>query len=276
MASCECSKIKGETVKRKIIRQISVASAVCLLVAGFMILAARRTPAQSAELRIMTSDGMKPVVQELTPEIERATGRKLVAEFDSSKNLRDKIMSGEPFDAAIITSDVLDALIQQGKITAASRRDISRTGIGVGVRAGAPKPDISTPEALKRALLNAKFLSFNPSGASAVHINDMLARLGIADAMKPKLILDAAPGRPQQNVAEGKADLVVTLIPEIRFFPGVELVGPVPAEFQSYINFAAGVATNAHDAEGTQALIRFLTGPALPPVLKAKGMEPHQ
>jgi molybdate transport system substrate-binding protein len=263
-------------VNRKIKTALSLASAIFVLVAGFMILAARTTPAQTAELRIMTSDGMKPVVQELTPAIERATGRKLVAQFDSSKNLRDKIMAGEPFDAAIITSDVLDALIQQGKITAASRCDISRTGIGVGVRAGAPKPDVSTPEALKRALLNAKSLAFNPSGASAVHINDILARLGIADAMKPKLILNPEPGRPQQNVADGKADLVMTLIPEIRFFPGVELAGPVPAEFQSYINFAAGAATNAHDAAAANALIKFLTGPAVPPVLKAKGLEPHQ
>jgi molybdate transport system substrate-binding protein len=262
-------------VKRKTIRQISVASAVCLLVAGFMILAAQRTPAQSAELRVMTSDGMKPVVQELTPEIEHFTGRKLAAQFDSSKNLRDKIQAGEPFDAAIITSDVLDALIQQGKISAASRREISRTGIGVGVRAGAPKPDISTPEALKRTLLNAKSLSFNPSGASAVHTYDMLARLGITDAMKPKLILNAEAGRPQQMVAEGKVELVISLIPEIKFFPGVELVGPVPAEFQSYINFAAGVATNARDADAAKALIQYLTGPAVPLVLKAKGMEPR-
>ncbi len=202
-------------------RQISIASAMFALAAGFMILAARRTTAQTAELRVMTSDGMKPAVEELTPEIERATGRKLLAQFDSSKNLRDKILAGEPFDAAIITSDVLDALIQQGKVTAASRRDISRTGIGVGVRAGAAKPDIGTVEAFKKTLLNAKSLSFNPSGASAVHIYDMFARMGITDAMKPKLILDSEAGRPQQNVAEGKADLVVTLVPEIKFFPGV-------------------------------------------------------
>ena len=263
-------------MNRKTLRQITIASAIFALAAGFMILAARRTPAQTRELRVLTSDGMKPVVEQLTPEIERATGRKLLVQFDSSKNLRDKILASEPFDAAIITSDVLDALIQQGKITAASRRVISRTGIGVGVRAGAPKPDIRTPQALKRTLLKANSLSFNPSGASAVHIYDMLARLGISDVMKPKLILDAAPGRPQQNVADGKADLVMTLIPEIKFFPGVELVGPVPAEFQSYISFAAGVATNARDAAGANALMKFLTGPAVPPVLKAKGMEPHQ
>jgi molybdate transport system substrate-binding protein len=267
---------KGETVKTKSIKALSIASAVFALAAGFLTLAARRTPAQTGELRVMTSDGMKPSVEEMTPLIEHSTGRKLVAKFNSSNNLKGKILGGEPFDAAIITSDVLDALIQQGKITAASRQEISRTGIGVGVRAGAAKPDISTVEAFKRTLLNAKSLSFNPSGASAVHIYDMFARMGITDTMKPKLILDAEAGRPQQNVAEGKADLVVTLIPEIKFFPGVELVGPVPAELQSYVNFAAGVATNARDAEAAKALVQFLTSPAALPILKAKGMEPRK
>lgn len=262
-------------MNRKIKSVVSIGSVVILLTAGIVLLPARRTPAQTAELRIMTSDGMKPAVQELTSQIERAIGRKLVPQFDSSKNLKDKILAGEPFDVAVITSDVLDELITQGKVSAASRREISRAGIGVGVRAGAAKPDIGTPEAFKRTLLNAKVISFNPTGASSVHIYDMLARLGIADAVKPKLMLNPEPGRPQQNVADGKADLVVTLIPEIKFFPGVDLVGPVPADLQSYINFAVGVATNAHDADAAKALIQFLTGPAAPPALKAKGMEPR-
>jgi len=224
----------------------------------------------------MVSDGMKTVVEELTPQIERTTGRKLAAQFNSSKNLRDKIQAGEPFDAAILTSDVLEDLIKQGKVAAGTRAEISRTGLGVGVRAGAPKPDIGTPEALKRTLLNAKSISFNPTGASAVHTYDMFARLGITEAVKPKLILDAEAGRPQMNVAGGKAELVISLIPEIKFFPGVDLVGPIPPDFQSYINFAAGIAANAHDADAAKALIQFIAGPAVAPVLKAKGMEPHK
>ncbi len=237
---------------------------------------ARETSAQTAELHVMVSDGMKPVVETLTPQIEQATGRKFVAQFNSSKNLRDKIQAGEPFDAAILTSDVVEDLIKQGKIAAGTRAEISRTGLGVGVRAGAAKPDIGTPEALKQTLLNAKSISFNPTGASAAHSYDMFARLGITDAVKPKLILDAEAGRPQMNVAGGKAELVISLIPEIRFFPGVDLVGPVPGDLQSYVNFAAGIAANAHDADGAKALVQFMTGPAVAPVLKAKGMEPHQ
>jgi molybdate transport system substrate-binding protein len=262
-------------VNTKIRTSVIIAAAILALGAGLFNSFARGTSAQSTALRVMVSDGKKTVVEELTPQIEHATGRKLAAQFNSSKNLRDKIQAGEPFDAAILTSDVLDDLIKQGKITAGGRAEISRTGMGMGVRAGAPKPDISTSDALKRTLLVAKSISFNPTGASATHTYDMFARLGITDAVKPKLMLDAEAGRPQMNVAGGKAELVISLIPEIRFFPGVDLVGPIPPDFQSYVNFAGGVATNARDKDGARALIQFITGPTVVPVLKAKGMEPR-
>ena len=257
----------------KFISRAANPMAAIVLCLGLFSLSARGARAQTGELHVMVSDGMKTVVEEVTPQIERATGRKLVAQFNSSKNLRDKIQAGEPFDAAIMTSDVLEDLIQKGKVAAGTRADISRTGIGMGVRAGAPKPDISTPEALKKTLLNAKSISFNPTGASSAHTRDIFAKLGITDAMKSKLMLDPEPGRPQMNVAAGKTELVISLVPEIQFFPGVDLVGPMPAELQSYINFAGGVATNARDAVAAQALIQFLTSPTIAPVLKAKGME---
>jgi molybdate transport system substrate-binding protein len=263
-----------EIVNRKFTAAISIASVIFLFTAGFLILAARRTPAQTPELHALVSDGMKPVIEEMTPAIEKAIGRKLVTQFNSSKNLRDKIAAGEQFDATVITSEVLDGLMKDGKITAASHREISRTGMGVGVRAGAPKPDISTSEALKSTLLKAKTVSFNPTGASASHIYDMFARMGITNAMKSKLVLDAEPGQPQRNVADGKVELVLSLIPEVKFFPGVDLVGPVPADFQSYISFSVGVSANAKDAAGAKSLVDFLGGATLPPVLKTKGMEP--
>jgi molybdate transport system substrate-binding protein len=242
-------------------------------VAGIFL--AVRTPAQTKELRVLSSDGMKPVVEELTPQIEKVTGCKLALEFNSSKNLKDKIQAGESFDAAILTAEVLDDLIKQGKIASGSRTDFARTGIGVGVKAGAPKPDVSTAEALKQALLKAKYVSFNPTGASAPPTFAMIDKLGITHEMKPKFMLDAEAGRPQKNVIDGKADLVISLIPEIKFFPGVDLVGPVPAEFQSYVNFAGGVAANASNADAGKALIKFLSSPAAAPAIKAKGMEPR-
>lgn len=263
-------------MNRKFGSALTIVAVGLALSAGLLGMFARRTPAQTADLRVLISDGMKTVVEELTPQIEHSIRHKLAAQFNSSKNLRDKINAGEPFDAAILTSDVLDDLIQQGKIAAGGRADISRTGLGMGVRAGAAKPDISTPEALKKTLLSARSISFNPTGASAAHTYDMFSRMGITEAMKPKLMLDAEAGRPQMNVAGGKTELVISLIPEIQFFPGVDLVGPIPAAYQSYVNFAGGIAANARDAEGAKALIQFLTAPAIVPVLKAKGMEPHK
>jgi molybdate transport system substrate-binding protein len=262
-----------EIVKRNLARRILMA-VVLTLGAGLIISLAPRTPAQTADLRAMISDGMKPVVEELTPQIEQAIGRKLAIQFNSSKNLRTKIQAGEPFDVAIVTPDVLDDLAQQGKIASGTRAAISRTGMGVGVRAGAVKPDIATPDALKRTLLNAKSISFNPTGASAAPTYNIFARLGIADALKPKLVLDAEAGRPQKNVVDGKVELVISLIPEIKFFPGVDLVGPMPAELQSYVNFSGGIATNARDTDAAKKLIQFLSGPSAAPVVKAKGMEP--
>lgn len=231
------------------------------------------TSAQSPELHVMISDGVKAVVEEIMPQLEKAAGCKLAIEFNSSKNLRDKIQAGQPFDAAILTADVLDALILQGKLSSAGRADIARTGIGVGVRAGAPKPDVATPEALKKTLLNAKSIGFNPTGASAAPTFKIFERLGIADEVKPKLMLESEAGRPQKNVADGKTELVISLVPEVKFFPGVDLVGPMPAELQSYVSFAAAVAANTKQADAGKRMIDFLKGPSVAPVLKAKGME---
>ena len=259
---------------KRTIRRITIAVSVLALGAWLVLTLAPRTPAQS-ELRVFTSDGMKPTLEALIPQIEQSIGCKLAPQFNSSKNLREKIQAGEPFDVAILTSDVVDDLIQKGKIAADSRTDLARTGLGVGVRAGAAKPDISTPAALKKTLLAAKSIAFNPTGASAVHNYEMFERMGITDSVKPKLMLDSEAGRPQQNVADGKADLVITLIPEIKFFPGVDLAGPVPTDFQSYVSFSAGIATKTSETAASKALIQFIKGPKGTAMLKAKAMEPR-
>ena len=264
-------------VERNTMRLSTIAAGILTVGIGFIFLFAQKTPAQGTELLVVVSDGMKPSVEELVPQIENSIGRKLTIEFNSSKALREKIQSGEPFDAAILTSEIIDDLIKQGKIAAGTRTDLARTGMGVGVRAGAPKPDVSTPYALKRALLSAKSITFNPIGASAPHVHEIFEHLGIAEDVKSKLLLDpnGEPGRPQMDVAAGKAEIVITLIPEIKFFKGVELAGPIPAELQSYISFAAGVATNSHNADAAKALIKFIISPAAAQTLKAKGVEPR-
>ena len=170
-------------MKNKMQRLAAAASIGITALAVFALTLSRTTRAEGDEVRIMVSDGMKPVVEELTPQIEKAIGHKLTPTFNSSKNLRDKIESGQVFDAVVITDQVLDDLIKQGKVTSASRADIAHTGISVGVRHGAPKPDVSTAEAIKRAILNAKTISFNPTGASAPHIYAMFEKLGISDGL---------------------------------------------------------------------------------------------
>jgi molybdate transport system substrate-binding protein len=232
--------------------------------------------ANDAPLRVYTSDGFKPALLALIPQIEHALGRKVSPEFDASNVLQKKIESGERFNLAILAAANIDALIKQGKLAAGAPAELGRAGIGVGLRAGAPKPDIRTPEAMKRLLLSVHSIEFNRSGASAVHINEMVDRLGIAEKVKPKFVLTDAPGQPQRDVAAGKSEMVITLIPEIEEFQGLELVGPLPGNLQSYINFSAAIAKDSPDREASRALIRLLSSSSVIPTLKQKGIDPRE
>jgi molybdate transport system substrate-binding protein len=180
---------------------------------------------------------------------------------------------GEAFDVAIMTTEMIDDLIKAGTIAAGTRAGVARSGIGVGIRSGAPKPGIKTAEAMKRTLLDAKAVTYAQDGASRVHILKMLDHLGIADQVGRKTILEQGSVRSAGRVAAGDADLIMTLISEILPIPGVELVGPLPAEFQSYVTLAAGVGAKARNPVAARALIAFLTGSEIVPTLKAKGME---
>jgi len=266
-------------MKEKTMRVSAIAAAVVAASFGWILPCAQRVAAQatgqSTQVRVLGSDGVKPAVEELVPKIEHSIGQRLTMQFDSSKKLEEKIQAGEAFDVAILTTDSIDTLIKQGKITAGTRTEIARSGIGVGIRVGTAKPDISTPEALKRTLLSAKSITFNPTGASAAYFNQVIARLGIAENVRPKFILEQEPARAQMDVAEGKAEIVITLIPEILAVRGVELAGPLPADLQSYISFAAGVATNTRSGEAAMALIKLIAAPAAAATFKAKGLEPR-
>jgi molybdate transport system substrate-binding protein len=231
--------------------------------------------AQNADLHVLISNGVKAATEELLPPAEASLHRHAITQYGAASVLKQKIMSGEAFDAAILTTDAIDDLVQQGKIVKASRVGVARIGLGVGIRAGAAKPDIRTPEALKRTLLEAKSITYNPNGATRPFINKMFAQLGIAEQMKSKLMLEAESDRSQKDVAEGKAAIIVTLVPEVTSVAGVQLVGPLPAEVQGYINFSAGVAVGSKNSEAASALIKAVTGPSAAPVLKSKGMEPR-
>ena len=242
--------------------------AVALLLTAFQ-LAAQNTP-----LHVLASNGVKAVIDELKPQAERVVGRPLVIEFDTSSSVKKRIEGGDAFDVAILTSDVIGDLAKAGKIAAGTRTEIARCGIGIGVRAGAAKPDIKTSDALKKTLLAAKSITYAQDGASRTYILQMEDKLGIADMMKAKTILEQGSVRSNARVADGSAEMVLTLVSEILPAKGVDLVGPLPADVQHYVDFATGIGANSKNTDAGKALMKFFVSPAVAPTLKAKGMEP--
>lgn len=224
-------------------------------------------------VHVLASNGVREVIKDLQPKIEHAIAHPLVIEYGSTTDLVKKVDGGESFDLAILTTEAIDKLIQSGKLAASTRADIARCGVGVGIRAGAPKPDISTPEAMKATLLKAKSVSYAADGASRKFVEQMEQTFGIAGQMKAKTILTHGSVEADANVAAGKADIVLTLGSEILSAPGVQLVGPLPAAVQHYVNFAAAVNGTAENAKAAEAIIKFLKSSAAAPVYRAKGME---
>jgi molybdate transport system substrate-binding protein len=250
-----------------------LAAAITTTILGIAFLFAQGTGAQAPAVRVLASNGVQGALNEIIPQCERAIGHPLSVEFGTTATLKPRIESGEAFDFTVLTSEAIDALIKEGKVAADSRANAARVGIGIGIRAGAAKPDVSTPEALKKALLNAKAITYAAAGASRPPTDKMLERMGIADALKSKTLLLAGAEETSAAVREGKAELLITLISEIMSAKGLELAGPLPRGFQSYVAFAAGVSPNAKNAEGAKAAVKFLTGPKAASAYKAKGME---
>jgi molybdate transport system substrate-binding protein len=238
-----------------------------------MVLLMAGAAAAQQPVHVLVSNGVREVIKDLQPKCERTIGHPLTIEYGSTTDLVKKIDSGESFDLAIFTTEAIDKFIQSGKLAASTRADIARCGVGVGIRAGVPKPDISTPDAMKATLLKAKSVSYAADGASRKFVEQMEQTFGIADQMKAKTILTHGSVEADANVAAGKADIVLTLGSEILPAPGVQLVGPLPAAVQSYVNFAAAVSTMAQNAEAATAIIKFLKSSAAAPVYQAKGME---
>ena len=242
-------------------------------ITGVMILFAPGLAAEAAEVKVIAAIPMTAVVKELGAQFERDTGHKLVTKFVPGPVVKREIDAGETFDVAVSITPVIDALIKEGKIVAGTRADVAYALVGVGVRAGAPKPDIGSVEAFKLSLLNAKSVAHSAEGASGTYFKGLLERLGIAEEMKPKL--KPRSGEAQAKaVPSGEADMIVATISLILAYDGVQLVGPVPSEVQFYNRFAAGVGTNAREPEAAKALLKLITSPAAVPVIKAKGMEP--
>jgi molybdate transport system substrate-binding protein len=250
-------------------------AAIVLTTAGFVFLSSQQAVAQGGAVRVLVSNGMKAAMEELQPQCERAIGHPLALQFNSTASVKKKIEEGAAFDVTIITSEAIADLIEKGKLAAGSRAELCRSELGIGIRAGAAKPDIHTPESLKRSLLDAKSITYPQDGASRGYIEKMFERLGIAADVKPKIILAPGSGPATESVASGKAAMVITLFSEIVPIPGVEILGPLPGELHYDIRFAAAASTAAKNAAPGQALIAFLAGPKVKATLKAKGLEPR-
>jgi molybdate transport system substrate-binding protein len=231
------------------------------------------TDLKAAELRVLAGGSMTGPLNELAPQFERASGHKLVIHFDSTPNLIKQVTSGAPFDLAVAPVDLFNDAAAKARFGPGPTIDIARVGYGVIVRSGAPKPDVSTPDALKRTLLGAQSIAFVPESAAGAYVIKVFDRLGIGEAIKARTRPQAAPARIAPAVANGEAEIGVFLV-NVLIAPGVDLAGAFPTELQQELVFTAAVGADSKQADAAKAFIAFLTTPAAASVIKAKGMNP--
>ncbi len=244
--------------------------------ASILVLALVLSPianVQAAELQILAGGAMVGPLRELAAQFESASGHKLVFRFGTTPELIKLATTGGPFDLGVVPQEVFKDAAAQAQFASGPTTDIARVGLGVAVRSGAPKPDISTPEALKQTLLKAQSIASLPESAAGAQILRVFERLGISEAMKAKTKAQTGPAQIVQAVAQGEAELGVFLV-NVLTAPGVDLIGPFPAELQQEVVFTAAFAVNTTEAEAAKAFITYLTTPAATAVIRAKGMNP--
>jgi len=230
-------------------------------------------PVQAAEIAVYLNQATESGVRELATAFEKATGHKLSTHFDSTPNIIARVASGTPFDVVVVPVDVLRDDGAKARIAPGPTTDIARVGYGVIVRAGTPKPDISTPDAFKSALLAAPSVAFLPASAAGAYVTKVFERLGIAEEMKAKTRIQTAPAQIAPAVAKGDAELGVFLT-NVLIAPGVELVGSFPGDLQQELVFTSAIAADTKEADAARALIDYLKTPAAVAVIKAAGMTP--
>jgi molybdate transport system substrate-binding protein len=257
-------------MKRRSILSVSATMALGLAFSGMTPGAVR-----AAEIKLLCASALHPVIDALIPDFEKSSGHKVMVAYGTAGAVADRVQNGEATDLVISSVPMIDRLQTQGKVAAADRVIIAKVGVGAFVRRGAAKPDISSADAFKRAMLAARSIAYpDPAGggASGIYVASLLERLGIAAEMKPKTKLSTL-GTLYASVASGDVEIGFNQVSEILAQLSVELAGPLPSEIQNYTQFAPGIVTGSGQTDAARALVTFLSSPATQAVLKAKGFE---
>ncbi len=243
---------------------IIIATAAALMLPG---------SANAAEIKVLSTQATEGTYRELAPQFEKATGHKVTSIFTGTLDVQKRLAAGESYDMIIMAGPAIDEQIKAGKVVAGSRVDIAKSGVAVGVPQGAPKPDISTTEALKRTLLASKSIGYS-TGPSGVFIVGLFRKLGVADQVKDKLKQTPTGVFVGTIIANHEVEIGFQQVSELGNFPGVDYVGPLPADVQQTTVFSSGIMVGAEEAEAAKALVKFLTTPDAGEAFKKRGMEP--
>jgi molybdate transport system substrate-binding protein len=227
----------------------------------------------AADISVLSVAAVKEVLDELIPTFEKGSAHKVQVTWTGSADIKKRMAEGEVFDLVVSGAPDLDDYIKQGKLVSGSRIDLVKVGVGIAVANNQPKPDVSTPDALKKALLQAKSIGYS-TGASGVYIESMLKRLGIADEVKSKLKQTPSGVAVGTIVANGEADIGFQQISELIHYPGIIYLGPLPAELQNMTTYSVGLHVRAKQAEAAKALANTISSPTAIPLIKEQGMEP--
>ena len=245
-------------------RIISAAAGLSLLAGG---------AASAAEIKVLSTQATEEAYRELVPLFEKASEHKVTTVFTGTLDANKRLAAGETYDVLIMSAPSIEEHIKGGKVVAGSRVDLAKSGVGVAVKAGAPKPDISTTDALKKTLLSAKSIGYS-TGPSGVYVAGLFQRMGIADEIKGKLKQTPTGVFVGSIIASGEAEIGFQQVSELSHFPGIDYVGPLPADIQLFTTFSSGLMVAAKEAEAAKALVKFVTTPAAAAAYKKRGMEP--
>ncbi|HEY5130468.1 MAG TPA: substrate-binding domain-containing protein [Bradyrhizobium sp.] len=229
--------------------------------------------ASAAEIKVLASGATKEVYLDLVPQFEQSSGHRVMPTFSGTADIKKRMAAGEVYDVVIVSGPDIDAFIQQGKMAAGSRKDLMKSGVGVAVRAGAPKPDIGSSEALKKTLLAAKSIGYS-TGPSGIHVVGLIERMGITDQVKSKLKQTPSGVRIGTIIASGEAEIGFQQVSELIHEPGIDYLGPLPADVQKITVYSAGIHSEAKQPDAAKELIKVFTVPAAAAVIKMHGMEP--